>query len=255
MTVAPGPAPIPGFVPALLGYRVNPKTGQVTTTPNSADGDNQPSIRIAKAILESFGIAEGTGVSGDLGTQLELGVEEWLRNELPALAPNRNWSFGHKRAVTEFVQYEHLARIQKIIDTDPTQTLKAEIGTDYVIKPDVTIGLSIALGNLLHASISCKWTIRSDRVQNIRHEAVILTRHRRGRQPHIVVVTAEPLPSRLASIARGTGEVDAVYHVALAPLTAAVQAHASAGQRSTLDELVDQDRLKDLTDLPAVLAD
>lgn len=53
----------------------------------------------------------------------------------------------------------------------------------------------------------------------IRHEGVILARSRRGREPHIVTVTAEPLPSRLAAIACGTGEVDAVYHVALAKLT------------------------------------
>ena len=96
--------------------------------------------------------------------------------------------------------------------------LRVTIGTDYLIKPDVTV----ALGDVstaswlppLHAAISCKWTIRSDRVQNIRHECLQMIRHRRGRQPHLVTVTAEPLPSRIASIARGTGEVDAVYHVA-----------------------------------------
>jgi hypothetical protein len=48
-------------------------------------------------------------------------------------------------------------------------------------------------------------------VQNIRHECLQMIRHRRGRQPHPVTVTAEPLPSRLASIARGTGEVDDSY--------------------------------------------
>jgi hypothetical protein len=49
-----------------------------------------------------------------------------------------------------------------------------------------------------------------------------MIRHRRGRQPHLVTVTAEPLPSRLASIARGTGEVDAVYHIAYDAMAASV---------------------------------
>lgn len=68
---------------------------------------------------------------------------------------------------------------------------------------------------LLHASISCKWTIRSDRAQNTRLEARNLSRNRKGNQPHIVAVTAEPLPSRLASVALSTGDIDCVYHIAL----------------------------------------
>ena len=68
---------------------------------------------------------------------------------------------------------------------------------------------------LLHASISCKWTIRSDRSQNARSEAQNLIRNRKGHLPHVVVITAEPSPSRLASIALGTGDIDCVYHFAL----------------------------------------
>lgn len=37
----------------------------------------------------------------------------------------------------------------------------------------------------LHASISCKWTLRSDRAQNARAEALNLIRNRKGRVPHI----------------------------------------------------------------------
>ncbi|MFD6156895.1 NgoMIV family type II restriction endonuclease [Nocardia sp. NPDC060256] len=33
----------------------------------------------------------------------------------------------------------------------------------------------------LHAAIACKWTTRSDRVQNIRHENSNMIGHRRGR--------------------------------------------------------------------------
>lgn len=50
----------------------------------------------------------------------------------------------------------------------------------------------------------------------------MLNRHRNERLPHIVVVTAEPLTSRLAFLCRGTGDIDAVYHVALDELLTAV---------------------------------
>lgn len=44
-----------------------------------------------------------------------------------------------------------------------------------------------------------------------------LIRHRRGRVPHVVVATAEPTVGRIASIAQGTGDLDAVFHVAPVP--------------------------------------
>jgi NgoMIV restriction enzyme len=119
-----------------------------------------------------------------------------------------------------------------------------EIGRDHLIKPDVTVAIETGLGlPLLHAAVSCKWTIRSDRVQNIRHEGIVLTRHRRGRQPHIVTVTPEPLPTRLAAIARGTGEIDAVYHPLFDELVAVAGEAATRQQKTVLDELVQQRRI------------
>ena len=107
---------------------------------------------------------------------------------------------------------------------------------------------------LLHASISCKWTIRSDRVQNARSEALNLIRNRKGRLPHIVVVTGEPLPSRLSAIALGTGDIDCVYHFALPELISSVE---DLGLEDTLESLkimVQGKRLKDISDLPLDLA-
>jgi hypothetical protein len=184
---------------------------------------------------------------------LEEGVRSFLEEQLPLLTPDRKWTFQRGTKVTDFVQYRHLGRIQDIIKEDKSGTLATEIGRDYVIKPDVTVGVQSKEGLLLHAAVSCKWTIRSDRVQNVRHEAVILTRHRRGRQPHIVAVTAEPLPSRLASIARGTGEIDGVYHIAFDSLLAAVEEVATPGEQEVLVELVEQRRLFDFSSLPTVL--
>ena len=99
--------------------------------------------------------------------------------------------------------------------------------------------------------------MRSDRAQNSRTEALNLIRNRKGHLPHIVVVTGEPLPSRLASLALGTGDVDCVYHFALYELIESVKEYSSQGREDiyeTLMNLVDGKRLKDISDLPLDLS-
>lgn len=63
-------------------------------------------------------------------------------------------------------------------------TLRVELGQDYMISPDVTVSFDHdgdSQAPVLLAAISWKFSIRSDRVQNIRHESVGMIRHRRGR--------------------------------------------------------------------------
>ena len=107
---------------------------------------------------------------------------------------------------------------------------------------------------ILHASISCKWTLRSDRAQNARSEALNLIRNRKGRSPHIVVVTGEPLPSRLASLALGTGDLDCIYHFALPELMNGVDQLGVDDLSNLVKIMVDGKRLKDISDLPLDLA-
>ncbi len=238
----------PAFLADILGLR--------NGFPNNADRDNRTSVAIAHDLLAQAmgGAVPRVALPEDAaGTELERAVEAYLAESLPGIDPQRRWEVGRRRQVAAFSQYEHLARLNELVRADAT--LRVELGRDYVIKPDVTVGVGVDDGApALHAAISCKWTIRSDRVQNIRHEAVILTRNRRGRQPHIVAVTAEPLPSRLASIAMGTGEVDAVYHVALTELIAATERVGGNDQLDLLMMLVAQRRLLDFSVLPQVLA-
>ncbi len=107
---------------------------------------------------------------------------------------------------------------------------------------------------ILHAIISCKWTLRSDRAQNIRAEALNLIRYRRGHTPHAVAVVAEPLPTRIASIALGTGDLDCIYHFALYELEKAVQETHNEDQQDILKTLLVGRRLRDISDLPLDLA-
>lgn len=180
---------------------------------------------------------------------------------------------------SSFVQYEHLEYLQELTNTNAK--LKTILGNDYMVAPDVVVYrhpvedsklndpfpvvddsvstmTELRASNnekpLLLASISAKWTMRSDRAQNSRTEALNLIRNRKGQTPHIVVVTGEPLPSRIASLALGTGDIDCMYHFALYELTEAVEEYAYANGREDiveqLDTLIAGKRLKDISDLP-----
>ena len=81
-----------------------------------------------------------------------------------------------------------------------------------------------------------------------------LIRNRKGHLPHIVVVTAEPIPNRLASLALGTGDIDCVYHFALYELIRAVKEVGSEDAVETLETLVQGKQLKDISNLPLDLA-
>jgi hypothetical protein len=198
------------------------------------------------------------------------------------------WRFSTSQAsigISAYDQYRHLSELKELISSHPA--IKAAIGCDYLISPDIVItrrpltdaeinagskmpivgGTHVAMrsplraldpesrAELLHASISCKWTMRSDRSQNTRTEALNLIRNRKGHVPHIVVVTFEPLPTRIASIAMGTGDVDCTYHAALNELKDSVEEDDTlADQADLLRTLVEGRRLRDISDLPLDLA-
>jgi hypothetical protein len=81
-----------------------------------------------------------------------------------------------------------------------------------------------------------------------------LIRNRKGNTPHIAIVTAEPLPNRIASLALGTGDLDCVYHMALNELQQAVVAANEETLTDMLNLLVEGKRLRDISDLPFDLA-
>jgi hypothetical protein len=216
------------------------------------------------------------------GKQFEQITKAFLEQSfvhLQQLHPGQ-WRFSIHDSITQFDQYRHLSALSRIIETN--KDLKTAFG-DYVIAPDIVVGrhpvtdaeinqhqsvvdednlprytpLRAANNSalLLHASISCKWTLRSDRSQNARTEGLNLIRNRKGHTPHIVVVTGEPVPSRIASLALGTGDIDCVYHFALHELIQAVRAADSALDAiEMLEIMIEGRRLRDIGDLPFDLA-
>lgn len=268
-----------------LSPRKKPKAGKASQVPSNADGDSVTSIAIAQAILDQIQsktkatVRLAGQVSGNLFEHLTRDFIATTFGALKAIRPGTWDCSPAKRAISRYEQYHHLMDLSDLAEKYPE--MKVHLGSDYVIAPDIiivrepeddkainakqrlvdeTVARKTGLRKennllpLLHASISCKWTLRSDRAQNARSEALNLIRNRKGRVPHITVVTGEPLPSRLASLALGTGDIDCVYHFALTELMAGVQKLNNEEALNVITMLVDGKRLKDISDLPLDLA-
>lgn len=261
--------------------------------PSNADTSSVASKAIAKEIIdilvEEYGhnVNTVTKISGQtLGKQFEILTMSFLHDTFPNLQNLRpgKWSIlqlgnNNKLKTSDFAQYEHLAYLSALAAENAQ--LATMLGNGYLVAPDIVIYRdtceddeinslftvvddSISMMSdlrkkcngkpLLHSSVSAKFTMRSDRSQNSRTEALNLIRNRKGHLPHIVVVTAEPMPNRIASLALGTGDIDCVYHFALYELMRAVKDRGSEDAIETLDTLVQGKRLKDISDLPLDLA-
>lgn len=253
-----------------------------------SDAKNKGSMLLGRKLLEALGpIEELPRLGGQTaGNRFEVCVHTFLSTIFPHLKALRRGKFSVERgqSIERFDQYEHLAKLVKISNSKDhkenkeTKELRLVLGTNYLVKPDIVIAraaetdddlnyegtplvdatagrrssIRARKGRLptLHASISCKWTMRSDRAQNARTEALNMIRHRKGRLPHITVVTAEADPAIIASLAIGTADLDCVYHIALDELGAAVTGFGSDKAKRVFDDMVDGHRLRDIADLP-----
>lgn len=256
--------------------------------PSNADKSSELSKFIARHIAGNLMAEVHDKIQGQTsGAKFEQINMEFLAETFPNLQNIRpgKWhieKLGNRSQIktSSFAQYAHLEALNEFVKQNAE--LAASLGNDYMVAPDVVIyrepeedkvinkGKIIIVDNnfskladirkingglpILHASISAKWTIRSDRAQNSRTEALGLIRNRKGHLPHIVVVTAEPLPSRLASLALGTGDIDCVYHFALPELREAVEASGAEDSIEMLRILIEGKRMKDISDLPLDLA-
>ena len=257
--------------------------------PNFCDKDSKASVNIGFKILDFIGapVINERQSEQTVGNLFEEITKDFIEDCFVKFAHLRpgEWVYSTNHTeISRFEQYEHLAHIDEIIKGD--KELSTALGRDYIVKPDIIVARypvpdskfneleSIiesgdmvsrltplrsdnfpTLGKkILHASISCKWTIRSDRSQNTRTEALNLIRNRKGNLPHVVAVTAEPLPTRIAAHALGTGDLDCVYHFALDELQKSVQATNNEDQKDILDIMVNGKRLRDISDLPFDLA-
>ncbi|RME01819.1 MAG: restriction endonuclease, partial [Calditrichaeota bacterium] len=181
--------------------------------PNNADSNSKISIKIAWEILNQ--ICEKP-VYGSLSVQkastiFQQVTKDFLEKSFALLRHIRpgKWLYSINTPISSFGQYKDLAKIEKVVKI--SQALATSLGSDYIMSPDIVVGRepvsdqeinkagklidnNEAIATLtplreanfeypeviLHASISCKWTLRSDRAQNSRTEALNLIRNRKG---------------------------------------------------------------------------
>ena len=244
-----------------------------------ADSSSASSKAIARGAVELIGSPKiKNKLPGQqAGSKFEDLCKDFLEKtflKLDALRPG-NFEISRGGAISNFTQYHHLQELSSVANTN--LEVATALGQDYLIKPDILISrhpesdseinksqeiVSPGVSGLtpirqknshkksLHATISCKYTIRSDRAQNARSEALNVIRNRKGHTPHIAVITAEPLPSRLASLALGTGDIDCVYHAFLEELLKSVSKFGSDDSAELLEMMIQGQRLRDISDLP-----
>ena len=231
--------------------------------PNFADSSSECSSSIAREMMSVFDGSTGEGMvkpqeAGRIFEELCLAFIRDCSVKTAHLRPGK-WAYDRNLNIARFEQYKHLVDVESLMSQYPE--LAVVLGGNYIIKPDIVISrepeedeeinrsesivdsLSAnrtllrkanGSGPILHASISCKWTLRSDRSQNSRTEALNLIRNRKGPLPHIVVVTAEPMPSRIASIALGTVKSILVCKLAFGHFHAAAPASVFFSEESRL---------------------
>ena len=261
--------------------------GDTKDCPNNADGENTSSRKIAWELVKLIGCKPNYGnisrqITDNLFGLITMRFLEEAFALLQHIRPGK-WIYSPVAEILDCGNYRNLVRIKRIVKNKPE--LATTLGQDYVVSPDIIIArepvsddeinrtqkvieTTDAVAQLtpirkknvnipkpiLHASISCKWTLRSDRAQNTRTEALNLIRNRKGKLPHIVAVTAEPTPIRIASLALGTGDIDCVYHFALDELKVGIENIKNEDQLDMLNMLIEGRRLRDISDLPFDLA-
>ncbi len=258
--------------------------GEGELAPSNADLSSGAGVRISREWAKRLGselvVLDKKRDGQQIGREFERIVARFIDRSFSALNTARpgEWkTYGSKEVpkISYFCQYEHLSELERVLQNnrDP----EASFGGGHIIRPDIILsrspvsddemekltGTAVSRGakrailrrdynpkEILHASISVKWTFRSDRAQNARSEALNLIRNRKDKTPHIAVVTAEPAPSRIGSVALGTGDIDCVYHIALDALLEATASVDAGDAYDNLRMMVEGRRLKDIRDLP-----
>jgi len=258
--------------------------GQDADGPNIADWHSPQSVVIARAMLSRIGyplrseplsdeVARGCFVSS---------TRDFIERALHMIEHLRpgHWVLCSGGAPVSFENHEDLTQLARALVAHPDGLAAL---SDFVLRPDILVGrgpipdseinrhAEIISGDLatltpfrarnhprqrpmLTACVSCNLKLSSYGNADLPGETLNLLRNRQGNTPHIAIVTAEPLPSRIASVALGTGDIDCVYHMALYELAGAVQQVGDETLVEMYHLLVDGKRLRDISDLPFDLA-
>lgn len=250
---------------------------------NNADKRHGASSLFAGRIAASIGVPlRTTYISSRIAQErFERITSRYLENAFKSLNHLRpgKWLFYTLKNWNQVVENKQLDNLECILATN--RKVRSVLRDYNIVKPDIIIarvpvenkeinqnqksaGNNLAIYTPLlkknsskpihHASISCNWIIHSGPSKSIRTETLSLIGNRKRHLPHIVAVTAEPLPMRIATLALGTGDIDCVYHFALHELKGAVEKSKNQDQLEMLMTMIEGHRLRDISDLPFDLA-
>jgi len=147
----------------LLGWKTSSKNKLGwPLVPNLAEVDNAESLRLAAAALDALGVVRGTvsNVPADPGGPLEHAVRDHLADALPGRHPDRGWQVSRGTMITRFDQYAHLDEVHALVRANPG--LRITIGMDYLIRPDVTVGLAGGADRVRAAAATCGGLVQMD---------------------------------------------------------------------------------------------
>lgn len=279
---------MPSFVSARKKFHAELLTSVVSLKPCTAaiaDTEAQSSLSNAKAMLTPISMANAYKKQPRQITPrlFEDACCDFLASTFPLLSHLRPGQWDIQRtdetatSITDCEQYAHLKRIEAVCCKNAT--LRLSLGANLVTTPTIIVlrrpepdsvvnnGKRLVDGNvsmltpirevtstrpILHASVTCALNMQNART--IRSDALNLIRHRKGCVPHIVVITTEPRPCQIASLAMGTGEIDCIYHFALYELQQTVATQGHKASQKLLRTMIEENRLRDITDLPFDLA-
>ncbi len=164
--------------------------------PSWSDRDSPGSVSIGKELVQRMPEAPVALrlPPQEIGTRFQEIVKGFVETTFSALRHARpgTWRVETGGRISRYYQYEHLFHLDSLTRQYPE--LKTALGTEYLVKPDIVVarcseedsaidpdgeilsGNAVAAkltplrrvnyeGQILHAIISCKWTIRSDRAQ------------------------------------------------------------------------------------------
>lgn len=237
--------------------------------PSNSDPTSARSVEIGRALAEAAGVTVDLPSldRASLAAELERHTKGFFEAVFPRVGDldEASWLIETAGGTVEFAQYDHLAATRRSAANDGQ--LAALLYSDCTLAPDLFVGRTrppvegmrdavskpLGQGNLTEAAlvgvVVCKWRISGD----IGQEGVDLLRRPEAGAWYTSIVTCEPLSARLASIAFAHhGRY--VYHVALRELREVLSRQDWWDSRDLVDLMVDQGRLRDVSDLPGDLA-
>ena len=222
--------------------------------PSNSDPTSRISVEIGLAL------AEATGATSDLprldgpraGVDFERRTVRFIEGALTCVneLTQGDWRVETGSSIAEFARYDHLNSVRQAAATN--NQLASVLYDDHSLVPGAFVGRRLKSSHpaspgsaVLSGVVACKWMIPRD----IDERAVNLLRCPEVPGDRVAVVTAEPLPGRIASIAIGAGQPCA-YHVALKELQDILSRMRWSESREVLEIMVDQGRLRDILELP-----